>query len=73
MIETIMEHVATGVGLRPDVVREINMYKGGDVTPAGQTLIYCNAKSVFDIVKVSHLVHMLNHKLVAIVPTVSNC
>lgn len=54
MIETAVEHVATVLGLRPDVVREVNMYKEGDVTPSGQKLVYCNAKKVFDTVKVSH-------------------
>jgi xanthine dehydrogenase/oxidase len=51
MIETVIEHVATVLRLRPDVVREINMYKEGDVTPGYQKLVYCNAKTVFDTVK----------------------
>ncbi|CAM6125267.1 unnamed protein product [Calypogeia fissa] len=53
IIETVIEHVASVLGLRPDVVREVNMYKEGDVTAAGQKLVYCNAKTVFDTVKES--------------------
>jgi xanthine dehydrogenase molybdopterin-binding subunit B len=56
MIETVMEHVATVLGLGADAVRKINMYKEGDITLNGwQKLVYCNAITVFETVKVSEL------------------
>lgn len=52
MIETMMEHVASVLRLPADEVRERNMYKKGDTTPIGQYLQNCNAKEVFDNLKV---------------------
>ncbi|KAL4191085.1 hypothetical protein AMTRI_Chr07g27880 [Amborella trichopoda] len=47
MIETILEHVSKEVGIRAEIVRELNMYDKGDVTICDQNLIDCNAKLVF--------------------------
>jgi xanthine dehydrogenase molybdopterin-binding subunit B len=52
MMETMMEHVASVLGMAPDLVREVNMYKKGDTTLAGQYLEFCNVKEVLDSIKV---------------------
>lgn len=53
MLETAIEHVSSVLGLRPEVVREINMYTDGDYTLAGQHLISCNARSIFKSLQAS--------------------
>ncbi len=52
MMETMVEHVASVLGMAPDLVREVNMYKKGDTTLAGQYLEFCNVKEVLDSIKV---------------------
>lgn len=41
-METIMEHVAKTLGKDPDDLRQLNLYKKGQVTPGGMTLTYCS-------------------------------
>jgi xanthine dehydrogenase/oxidase len=53
IIENCIEHVAHALGLPVDQVRERNFYKKGDVTPFGQTLNYCNAQLVYNMVRES--------------------
>src|SRR5947199_8899 len=38
VIEEILDQAARRLGLRPEVVRERNLYREGDVTPYGQTV-----------------------------------
>ncbi len=52
MMETMVEHVASVLGMAPDLVREVNLYKKGDTTLAGQYLEFCNVKEVLDSIKV---------------------
>eukprot|EP00252_Welwitschia_mirabilis_P010739 TRINITY_DN2419_c0_g1_i7.p1 TRINITY_DN2419_c0_g1~~TRINITY_DN2419_c0_g1_i7.p1 ORF type:complete len:1017 (-),score=216.35 TRINITY_DN2419_c0_g1_i7:1040-4090(-) len=51
MIETIMEHVSQVLGLSPQDVREMNLYRKGDTLLCDQKLVYCNAKDIIDAVK----------------------
>ncbi|KAJ7565972.1 hypothetical protein O6H91_02G083300 [Diphasiastrum complanatum] len=53
MLETVVEHISAALKVSPDVVRQLNMYTTGEVTLAGQTLNYCNAKAVFNELKES--------------------
>eukprot|EP01116_Phalansterium_solitarium_P016706 TRINITY_DN393_c0_g2_i1.p1 TRINITY_DN393_c0_g2~~TRINITY_DN393_c0_g2_i1.p1 ORF type:complete len:1372 (-),score=562.47 TRINITY_DN393_c0_g2_i1:226-4341(-) len=41
-MEHIMEHVATYMSKPPEVIRALNFYQRGQVTPSGQTLLYFN-------------------------------
>ena len=48
-----MEHVAKFLKTDPLNVRQINLYKKGDITPAGQPLPYFNVDSLIDSLYVS--------------------
>jgi CO/xanthine dehydrogenase Mo-binding subunit len=52
MLETAIEHISSLLGLRPEVVRQLNMYSDGDYTLYGQYLISCNATSIFKSLQV---------------------
>jgi xanthine dehydrogenase large subunit len=51
MVENAIDDAATAIGMRPEDLREKNLYDRGDVTPFGQALSYCYMKQVWDYVK----------------------
>ncbi|KAL2612676.1 hypothetical protein R1flu_024368 [Riccia fluitans] len=53
MLETAIEHTADILSIRPDIVREMNMYVDGDRTLQDQLLPTCNVKLIFDTLKTS--------------------
>ncbi|KAG6552063.1 hypothetical protein Mapa_006369 [Marchantia paleacea] len=53
MVETAIEHTATVLNIRPDIVREMIMYVDGDRTPQNQLLPTCNVKHIFAALKKS--------------------
>jgi len=52
-MEHIVEHVAAYLQLPPDVVKAVNYYKDGQVTPYGQTIVKFNIPSIVSQVKQS--------------------
>lgn len=46
--ETYMTHIATALGMSPIKIREINMYKEGDLTHFNQVLEKCNIRRCWD-------------------------
>lgn len=42
-----LEAAAHAIGMLPEDVRQMNLYKNGDVTPFGQTLDYCYIREVW--------------------------
>ncbi|XP_048577165.1 xanthine dehydrogenase/oxidase isoform X2 [Nematostella vectensis] len=46
-IESIMEHVARKLNKTPEEVREINLYRKGQITPLGYTIPYCNIRRLW--------------------------
>eukprot|EP00897_Mesotaenium_endlicherianum_P009379 jgi/Mesen1/846/ME000112S10986 len=53
IMESMVEHVATALGLPPDQVRAANLYGEGDTSIMGQRLTNCNARLVYDTIKAS--------------------
>lgn len=51
MLENAIDDAATAIGMRPEDLREKNLYDQGDVTPFGQALSYCYMKEVWEYVK----------------------
>ncbi len=51
MVENAIDDAAVAIGMRPEDVREKNMYDRGDVTPFGQALSYCYMKQVWAYAK----------------------
>jgi xanthine dehydrogenase/oxidase len=51
MVENAIDDAAVAIGMRPEDLREKNLYDRGDVTPFGQALSYCYMKQVWDYVK----------------------
>jgi xanthine dehydrogenase/oxidase len=51
MVENAIDDAAIAIGMRPEDVREKNMYDRGDVTPFGQALSYCYMKQVWAYAK----------------------
>ena len=51
MVENAIDDAAVAIGMRPEDLREKNLYDQGDVTPFGQALSYCYMKQVWDYVK----------------------
>ncbi len=51
IIENAVDDAAFAAGRDPAEVREINMYRRGDVTPFGQALSYCYMREVWDYLK----------------------
>jgi xanthine dehydrogenase/oxidase len=51
IVENAIDDAAYAAGLLPEVVREKNMYRRGDVTPFGQALSYCYMRQVWDYLK----------------------
>lgn len=51
MVENAIDDAATAIGMRPEDLREKNLYDVGDVTPFGQALSYCYMKQVWQYVK----------------------
>jgi len=51
MVENAIDDAAVAIGMRPEDLREKNLYDQGDVTPFGQALSYCYMKEVWDYVK----------------------
>lgn len=51
MVENAIDDAAVAVGMRPEDLREKNLYERGDVTPFGQALSYCYMKEVWKYVK----------------------
>ena len=51
MMENAIDDAAVAIGMRPEDLREKNLYDPGDVTPFGQALSYCYMKQVWDYVK----------------------
>lgn len=52
-MECIMEHVAEELQVEPNMVKELNLYTIGQVTPFGMTLKYCNIKDIVASIKMS--------------------
>ncbi|XP_073232045.1 xanthine dehydrogenase/oxidase-like [Porites lutea] len=48
IMESIMEHVAKTLNKTPEEVRELNLYKNGQVTQTGQKLKDCNISSLWN-------------------------
>lgn len=46
-METIMEHIAVTLSKDPSSVRQLNLYKKGQVTPTGMPLTYCSIGSLY--------------------------
>lgn len=51
MVENAIDDAAFAIGLRPEELREKNLYDLGDVTPFGQALTYCYMKQVWAYLK----------------------
>ena len=51
MVENAIDDAAVAIGMRPEDLREKNLYDRGDVTPFGQALTYCYMKQVWAYVK----------------------
>jgi len=51
IIENAIDDGAIAIGMRPEDVREKNLYKRGDVTPFGQALSYCYMPEVWSYLK----------------------
>jgi xanthine dehydrogenase/oxidase len=51
MVENAIDDAAVALGMRPEDLREKNLYDLGDVTPFGQALTYCYMRQVWDYVK----------------------
>jgi xanthine dehydrogenase/oxidase len=51
MFESAIEDAAFSIGMRPEEVRELNLYQQGDVTPFGQSQPYCYMKEVWSYLK----------------------
>lgn len=51
MVENAIDDAAVAIGMRPEDLREKNLYHQGDVTPFGQALSYCYMKEVWHYVK----------------------
>lgn len=51
IVENAIDDAAFVVGMRPEDLREKNMYDLGDVTPFGQALSYCYMKEVWAYLK----------------------
>ncbi len=51
MVENAIDDAAVAIGMRPEDLREKNLYDRGDATPFGQALSYCYMKQVWDYVK----------------------
>ena len=49
--EDAIEAAAYKIGMLPEEIREMNLYKTGDKTPFGQTLDYCYIKEVWERLK----------------------
>ena len=47
MSETVIEHLARAVGVRPRELRAKNMYREREVTPFGQVLVDCNIRPMW--------------------------
>lgn len=51
IMESMIEHVAKYLKADPLAIRQINLYKKGDVTPVGQPLPYFNVDQLIDQIK----------------------
>ncbi len=51
IVENAIDDAAISIGMRPEDVREMNLYDRGDVTPFGQALSYCYMKQVWAYAK----------------------
>jgi xanthine dehydrogenase/oxidase len=51
IVENAIDDAAIAIGMRPEDVREKNLYDRGDVTPFGQALSYCYMKQVWAYAK----------------------
>jgi xanthine dehydrogenase/oxidase len=51
ILENAIDDAATALGMRPEDLREKNLYDRGDVTPFGQALSYCYMKEVWAYMK----------------------
>ena len=51
IVENAIDDAAFALGMRPEELRERNLYDRGDVTPFGQALSYCYMKQVWAYVK----------------------
>jgi len=51
IVENAIDDAAVSIGMRPEDVREKNLYDRGDVTPFGQALSYCYMKQVWAYAK----------------------
>lgn len=51
ILENAIDDAAISIGMRPEDVREKNLYDRGDVTPFGQALSYCYMKQVWEYAK----------------------
>jgi xanthine dehydrogenase/oxidase len=55
ILENAIDDAATAIAMRPEDVRERNLYQRGQVTPFGQALTYCYIREVWEYLKkVSH-------------------
>ena len=46
-METLMEQIASVLGMDPTDVRQCNLYQKGQVTPGGMPLTYCSIASLY--------------------------
>ncbi|PAM94663.1 xanthine dehydrogenase [Flavobacterium sp. IR1] len=51
IVENAIDDAAVSIGMRPEDLREKNLYDRGDVTPFGQALTYCYMKQVWAYAK----------------------
>ena len=61
IMESIIEPVAKSLGMSPDEVRKVNLYKKGDVTPCRQPLTYFNVDTILSRKRVSSCTAILSH------------
>jgi len=52
-METIMQHISKTLGKLPADVKQLNLYKKGQITPGKIPLDYCSITSLYEQLKTS--------------------
>ncbi|KAL4224843.1 hypothetical protein ACF0H5_015539 [Mactra antiquata] len=48
IMETIIEHIGNTLGKLPEDIKQLNLYKKGQITPGGMTLTYCSVSDLMN-------------------------
>ncbi len=51
VMEQVVSHVASVLSMPSETVRELNMYRDGDLTPWGEVLAQCPVRRCWDKLK----------------------